>query len=171
MALVSQIVLDKPTIKRRYRKGNMVGGSKKSELQIQRTKFALFIRILMKRLQKSDSALYDKARTLIVACIATERRLHQISVDENRRSTLLETIEGSLREVVGEENWIRTHAYMGYYLRTKGRHLLATAPPPAATPTKFTVADAAASAFVAGNVFRMNRDATVTTLPTWLVLS
>ena len=149
----------------------MVGGSKKSELQIQRTKFALFIRILMKRLQKSDSALYDKARTLIVACIATERRLHQISVDENRRSTLLETIEGSLREVVGEENWIRTHAYMGYYLRTKGRHLLATAPPPAATPTKFTVADAAASAFVSGNVFRMNRDATVTTLPTWLVLS
>ena len=34
-------------------------------------------------------------------------------------SDMISSIEVPLRELVGEEHWIRTHAYMRYYLVTK----------------------------------------------------
>ena len=141
--------------------GKFITKSGTQSLRDRRSRFALFICILMKRLKGSDRVLHDRARTLITACIATERRLNQ-GGKKHRKSTLMETIEVSLREVVGEGHWIRTHAYMRYYLNTYQPRKLLKSKAFQLQPAKAPVVEAPACRGV--------KD-TTPTRPSWLVLS
>ena len=97
----------------------------------QRMQFALFIRILFKRLAETgDHSLRKQAQLLVSSSVNQRRRERDSSSRLNQlylglqhqhspSSDMIGSIEVPLRELVGEEHWIRTHAYMRYYLATK----------------------------------------------------
>jgi hypothetical protein len=142
----------------------------------QRSRFAVFLKILLKRLRESssfeDHVLYQQARVItlryskraMVSTISTAQQQRQqasiiavrLSSNQNQNQSnnninhhkghskndgksgsattittplvarrdlfrhthcpIVDAVEVPLRELVGEQNWIRTHAYMRYYI-------------------------------------------------------
>ena len=85
----------------------------------QRLKFALFIKILFKRLEDSgETALRDNAKQILLEL--TERS----KGGDPACLPLLDKLEIYLRELVGEIHWRRAHGYMRYYIARNGGFLL-----------------------------------------------
>lgn len=77
-----------------------------------RVRFALFIKILFKQLYDSgDYLLAARATHLVRTCTRRNR------MGDPDFQPLLETLEGRLRDLVGEVHWRRAHAYTRYFLR------------------------------------------------------
>ena len=81
----------------------------------QRTKFLLFVKILMQHLRDTRNFyLLAKSKLLIKAIV----RHHRIG--DPHFADLLESIERRLRALVGEQHWRRAHLLMTYYLARGG---------------------------------------------------
>lgn len=84
----------------------------------QRVRFALFVKILFKRLEESgDQALCQKAKRLLLCVTARNKQ------GDPGCSPLMEALEPRLRVMVGETHWRRSHVLMRLYLSRNG-HLL-----------------------------------------------
>lgn len=83
----------------------------KKKLLDQRTRFTLFLKILLKRLESSgEKDLVQQAKLIVSIC----NRRHKIG--DPKFESLVESMESALRSLVGEQHWIRCHAYMRYYI-------------------------------------------------------
>jgi hypothetical protein len=85
------------------------GGSAGRSQVEQRIRFAIFIKLLLKRLETSDTILHEQAKSLVSICLAGNRTKGAESVE------LVECVEIPLRELVGEVHWRRSHAYYTQY--------------------------------------------------------
>jgi hypothetical protein len=86
--------------------------SSRSKVQ-QRARFAIFIKLLLKRLENSDAMLHEQAKSMVSFCLARNR-----TKDPNC-AELVECVEIPLRELVGEIHWRRSHAYYTQYELTQ----------------------------------------------------
>ena len=85
-----------------------------AKLQQQRLRFALFLKILFKRLQESDDKLlYVQAKMLVLSCSQRSR------MGDMQYTPLVDAIEVRLRELVGEVHWRRAHGYMRYFISSR----------------------------------------------------
>lgn len=83
-----------------------------------RVRFALFVKILFKRLEESgDQALCDKAKRLLASITSRNKQ------GDPGCSPLIEALETRLRAMVGETHWRRSHLLMRVYL-SRNRHIL-----------------------------------------------
>jgi hypothetical protein len=74
-------------------------------------RFVLFLKILLKRLEQSgDSDLHHQAKMIVSICA------RQKKTGNPQFSLLVDSVDVPLRELVGEEHWIRAHSYMRYYV-------------------------------------------------------
>ena len=84
----------------------------------QRVRFALFVKILFKRLEESgDHVLCQKAKHLLLCITARNKQ------GDPGCTPLMEALEPRLRAMVGETNWRRSHVLMRLYL-SRNSHLL-----------------------------------------------
>lgn len=84
----------------------------------ERVRFALFVKILFKRLDESgELTLCHKAKCLLLCVTARHRQ-----GDPGCRP-LIETLERRLRATVGETHWRRAHLLMRLYL-SRNKHVL-----------------------------------------------
>ena len=78
--------------------------------QEQRSRFALFLKILFKRLENAgDTQVQQQAKRAVFVCTRRKKM-------GDSSFSLVDTVEDQLRSIVGEEHWIRSHAYMRYYI-------------------------------------------------------
>lgn len=84
----------------------------------QRVRFALFVKILFKRLDESgDHILCQKAKRLLLFVTARNKQ------GDPGCSPLTDALESRLRAMVGETHWRRSHLLMRIYLSRNG-HVL-----------------------------------------------
>ena len=77
----------------------------------QRVLFALFIKILLKRLEKyEEPTIHVRARNIVAEWSKMSR------MGDPKYYPLVDTLEVALRNLVGEVHWRRTHAYMHIYV-------------------------------------------------------
>eukprot|EP00934_Nitzschia_sp_Nitz4_P004974 Nitzschia sp. Nitz4//scaffold66_size103028//50782//51168//NITZ4_004500-RA/size103028-processed-gene-0.7-mRNA-1//1//CDS//3329556356//4964//frame0 len=89
----------------------------------QRIRFALFIKILFKRLAKSgDLVLHHKAKVLLYNISARSKQGGPNSLP------LIESLEAELRPLVGERHWRLSHLLMREYL-SRNNQVIATPQP------------------------------------------
>ena len=87
-----------------------------------RTKFALFLKILMRQLEKSGEArLLAKVKALVL--IVTRENRRSAFWNPMTKIDLVRTIEGPLRCLVGERHWRQAHVYMQLYFLKKNQRL------------------------------------------------
>ena len=80
----------------------------------QRARFALFIKILFKHLDKEgEKTLLTEARTVVSTCSMRHR------MRDPKFSSLIDSVEVPLRELVGEVHWRRSHAYLQHFLNRR----------------------------------------------------
>ncbi len=84
----------------------------------QRVRFALFVKILFKRLEESDDQfLCQKAKRLLLCVTARNKQ------GDPGCTPLIEALESRLRMMVGETHWRRSHILMRLYL-SRNSHVL-----------------------------------------------
>lgn len=92
----------------------------------ERKRFLVFIKVLLKCLQRGDNGLHQQAKLIISDCIRRNRR------QDPQYTPLPEAVERSLRPVVGETQWKRATACLELYLKKKqGQVQHRVAPSPA----------------------------------------
>jgi hypothetical protein len=109
------------------RSGPRVYGSKESQQRNQRLRFALFIKILFKRIEVSgDTILHHRAKHLLTSITRRQSQMGRVPPDDYIIIPLVDSLESQLRDLVGETHWRRAHGYMRFYIARKGDFL----PPP-----------------------------------------
>jgi hypothetical protein len=87
---------------------------KRRQVLEQRTRFALFLRILLKRLERSgEKDLLQQAKRIVSIC----NKRHKMG--DPKFAAFVDSMETALRKLVGEQHWIRCHSYMRYYVLKK----------------------------------------------------
>lgn len=105
--------------------------NERNELLKRKLYFALFLKILFTRLQRDGNHLLrDTAKTFVQVCTEQNKK------SGGNSTSLLESIEGPLREIVGEEYWIRSHQYMQYYIASRKPRSLSSSSSMSATPRR-----------------------------------
>ncbi|KAL7471889.1 hypothetical protein ACHAXS_012196 [Conticribra weissflogii] len=77
---------------------------------INRVKFALFLKVLMKHLSLTDAKLHEKAQLVIRECILNQRS------GELQDTPLMSALKGRLYGLVGSKNWEACERYLESYL-------------------------------------------------------
>ena len=76
----------------------------------QRVRFALFLKILLKRLeQENEVEMLTEVKSVVRYCN------WQNKMETRGYENLVEAMEVPVRRLVGEIHWIRSHNYMNYY--------------------------------------------------------
>lgn len=83
-----------------------------------RVRFALFVKILFKRLEESgEHALWQRAKALLTSVTTRNKQ------GDPGCSPLIDALETKLRAMVGEAQWRRSHLLMRLYM-SRNRHIL-----------------------------------------------
>jgi hypothetical protein len=88
-------------------------GDRIVQLRRQRVQFAIFLKVLLQRLEKCDDEILHKVKQIVRVHSRSKRNLSvATSSVATSRCLMIESMEGPIRAEVGELHWIRTHQAM-----------------------------------------------------------
>jgi hypothetical protein len=103
------------------------GSKERSQQRNQRLRFALFIKILLKRIEVSgDTILHHRVKHLLSSITRRRSQMGRVPPNDYIMIPLVDLLESQLRDLVGEIHWRRAHGYMRFYISRKEDFL----PPP-----------------------------------------